>query len=281
MGVTHFAIKRPMVVIMAFLAVILLGVMAYSRLPVGLYPKVNMPYVSIDTSYPGADPDDVETFVTKPVEDAVAGISGLKNITSTSAEGMSNVVLEFQTYTDASTAATDTERALATIKATLPADAKDPVVVKYDVSGPVLYATFSGPVLPAQLYDYANQTIKPALLTVPGVSQVQLVGGQQREVQVQFDPIKLEAYNLSVNQLSAALAAENINVPAGPLDQSGKESSARLMVFTRRRRSCLTWPWRCCRAARSTCETSKGTRLSQGRLYGRVQSGVNLMLRAG
>ncbi len=126
MSITNLAVKRPLVVIMGFLAITLIGILAYTKLPVDLYPKVNLPYVYITTEYPGASPQDVETFVTKPVEDAVAGVSGLKNTTSTSAESISYVVLEFDISTDANTAASDTQRAMATISGTLPDGAKAP-----------------------------------------------------------------------------------------------------------------------------------------------------------
>ena len=229
MWLTRLAVKRPLVAVMAFLAIALVGVLAYTKLPVELYPKVNLPYVSVTTAYPGASPQDVETFVTKPIEDAVAGVSGLKNITSTSAEGMSYVVLEFSISTDADTAASDTQRALASVQASLPSDAKAPNIVKYNFAGPIMYVTLSGSLPEAQLYTLADQTIRPALQTVPGVSQINLVGGQQREVQVRFDPTKLAAYYLAPDEIAAALSAENVDIPGGVIDAAGKEYNARLI----------------------------------------------------
>ncbi|MDE3076860.1 MAG: efflux RND transporter permease subunit, partial [Chloroflexota bacterium] len=158
-----------------------------------------------------------------------AGLSGLQNIMTTSAEGVSYVALEFGISTDANTAASDTERALATIKATLPDEAKAPVIVKYDFSGPIMQATLQGSLPPDQLFNLADQKLAPLLQTVPGVSRIKLVGGREREVQVRFDPEKLRAYRLSVDQLRAALASENVNVPGGALDEAGKEYNARLV----------------------------------------------------
>ncbi|MBI4212939.1 MAG: efflux RND transporter permease subunit [Chloroflexi bacterium] len=229
MWITQLAVRRPLVIVMAFLAVVLLGVLAYTKLGVGLYPKTNFPYVSVVTQYPGASPSDVETFVTKPIEDALAGLTGLKHMGSSSAESVSYVNLEFEVSASADTATTDTERALAAIRATLPEGAKPPVVRKYDFAGPIMFVSLQGDLSPTQLFTLVDQRIKGRLERVPGVSQVTVIGGQEREVQVQFDPAKLRAYGVSVDQLAAAPAVENVTIPSGQLVTGGRAFNTRLV----------------------------------------------------
>jgi len=231
--ITQLAVKRPLVIVMAALAVALMGALAYVNLGVGLYPKTNLPYIFVTTAYPGASPEDVETLVTKPIEDVLAGLHGLKHVNSTSAEGVSYVTLEFEISTNADTAATDTERALATIKGQLPDEAKTPEVRKTDFAGPIMYVSLQGDLPPEQLFALVDQRIKAVLESVPGVSTVTVVGGHDREVQVRFDPRKLQSYGLSVDQLRAALSAENVNLPGGQLNEAGKSYNTRLIGLYR------------------------------------------------
>ena len=229
MSITQIAVRRPLVIIMAFLGVLMLGLLAYSKLGVSLFPKVSMPYVLVVTQYPGASPADVETFVTKPIEDALAGLTALRHISSTSAESVSQVTLEFELSASSDTAATDTERALASIRATLPEGAQPPAVRKYDFAGPVMLVSLQGDLPPAQLFTLADQEVKTRLERVRGVAQVAVVGGQRREVQVQFDPDRLHAYGVSVDQLAAALATENVTLPGGQLVTGTREFNTRLV----------------------------------------------------
>src|SRR5579885_3379524 len=215
MGLTRVAISRPVVILMVFSALIVLGLFAYSRLNAELYPNINTPVVTVLTTYPGAAPEDVERLITRPIEDAVAGIANIDVITSSSSEGRSLITITFTDAANVDIAATDVERRISAIRAQLPADADPPSVLKIDPSQlPVL--------------QLAKDQIKPRLETQYGVASVDLAGGLEREIQVQVNPVRLRAYGLTVDQVAQALARENQGVPGGSIDRGPQQLTLRL-----------------------------------------------------
>jgi HAE1 family hydrophobic/amphiphilic exporter-1 len=229
MGLTRVAISRPVFILMVFSALIVLGLFAYSRLNAELYPNINTPVVTVLTTYPGAAPEDVERLITRPIEDAVAGIANIDVITSSSAEGRSLVTITFTDAANVDIAATDVERRISAIRAQLPADADPPSVLKIDPSQlPVLYIALTGDLPLDRLYQLAKDQIKPRLETQYGVASVDLAGGLEREIQVQVNPVRLRAYGLTVDQVAQALARENQGVPGGSIDRGPQQLTLRL-----------------------------------------------------
>ena len=183
----------------------------------------------MQTGYPGATPDDVEDLITRPIEDAVSGLANVDFITSSSLEGRSQVVITFTDAADVNLAATDVERRISAIRGQLPADASSPTVLKFDLAQiPVLTLAYSGTLGQEELFRIADNTIKPRLETRDGVGSVTITGGLEREIQVRVNPTRLRAYNLTLDQVSAALGRENQAQPVGTLDQGGSQTSLRL-----------------------------------------------------
>ena len=229
MGLTRAAVLRPLFITMIFLAIVVFGLVSYTRLGVNLLPSVNIPVVTVVTAYPGASPDSVESLVTVPLEDALSGLSNLDYISSSSVEGVSTVTLAFTEKANTDASAIDVERKVSSIRSTLPAESKEPTIIKVDLNAaPVLNLALSGPQTPAELSQLADDKIVPRLKTVDGVGSVTVVGGRSREIQVKVNPDRLQAYGLSILQVNAALGAENVNVPGGQISEPDKEYSVRL-----------------------------------------------------
>lgn len=222
MGLTRLSIERPLTVLMGILGVVLMGAVAYTYLKVDRLPPISFPFVSVTVSYPQAAAQDVEELVTKPVENALSGLAGASSISSTSSEGRSVVRVQFDEGVDATLAALDVERRVARIRSRLPSDAGEPSVQKADPNEfPVMNVALTGAPLD-QLFDLAVNQIQPQLQSVLGVASVNISGGLQRELQVKVDYAKLAAYNVSVQQVSSALASANVTAPVGTLQQSGQ-----------------------------------------------------------
>jgi hydrophobic/amphiphilic exporter-1 (mainly G- bacteria), HAE1 family len=216
MKLTKLSIERPLTVLMVILALVIMGVRGYSLLNVDRYPKINIPYVAVITAYPGAAATDIEDQIVKKIEDEVAGVAGLDKISSTAREGLAITQIQFLESVDPDRATSDVERAVSRVKGDLPSGAKEPTVIKADLQAlPIMNVTLSGAQPLDELYRTASDDIKARLLAVEGVAAVQVSGGQQREVQVQADPIKMAAYKMSFTDLANALQAENVSVPVG------------------------------------------------------------------
>ena len=215
MGLTRLAIHRPLTVLMAILALVLMGGVAYTYLHVDRLPPVTIGVVSVSSSLPNASAENVELLVTEPIENAVSGISGVDTITSTSSEGSASVIVQLADGYDPNQADLDIQQAMGPVVRQLPTNATAPVVRKFDPNAsPVLNIAFTGAPLD-QLYDIASNQIQPDLESVPGVGQVGISGGLQREIEVQVDYGKLAAYGVTMAQLSTALTNANVAVPSG------------------------------------------------------------------
>lgn len=219
---TRLAITRYWATAAIFLALAVAGIASYFALPLNEFPKVNIPVVTVTTVYAGANPQDVEIQVTKPIEDAVAGLNDIDNITSVSGQGFSAVTVTFTDAADSTTISSDVQRQVNTVVQNFPSGVTAaPLVVKADLSqAPVMQlALVDDTLAPQDLYDEANNVVLPALEQVNGVSQVSLVGGQQDQVTVSVDPLKLAGYGVSLAQVQSALAAANVSSPGGSISQ--------------------------------------------------------------
>jgi HAE1 family hydrophobic/amphiphilic exporter-1 len=229
MKLTAISIKRPLFMLMVLGAFVVVGLIAYGRLGLDLWPALDFPYVYVTTVYPGAGPQAVDTLVTKPIEDAVASISDIDFIQSTSIEGYSGVLIAF-TDKAAKDSSTEVERKVSAIRGQLPTDAKDPTVSKLDPNAtPILRFSISGQPdaamspadAQARLRRLAEDRLVKPMAASNGVAQVSVIGGIQREIQIQVDQRKLQARGLSILQVNQALAASNLDVPAGTVTQQG------------------------------------------------------------
>ncbi|MCM8789122.1 MAG: efflux RND transporter permease subunit, partial [Candidatus Omnitrophica bacterium] len=228
MNIVKLAIKRPILILVFFLIIILLGLFSFPRLKIDLVPKVDIPIVTVMTVYPGAGPQQVELLVTKPIEDAISTTNNLKNIRSSSIEGVSIVIAQFKMGSSIDIAVTDVREKISSILGTLPDDAKQPEILKVDINAqPVLYLSVSGSDL-KKVYNLVENFIKIKIQTVAGVGKIDLIGGEKREIRVVSQPDKLVYYGLDLTALAQRLKLENINIPSGHYIIADREVSGRL-----------------------------------------------------
>ena len=228
MWISDLSIRRPVFATMVIMSFMVLGVVSLTRLGIDLFPEVNFPFVNISVVYPGASPEEVETLVTRPIEDAVAGINGVKRVMSTSTESRALVGLELRLEVDPQTAAAEVREKVAAIRSRLPEQIEDPTIVRFDVSAlPIM--TFA--VSSAQRSDVTRRQVeddlKPLLEQIDGVAAVDVNGGEVREIQVELDPGRLEALGLPVSIVADALAADNLDLPGGRMQQPGQTIALR------------------------------------------------------
>lgn len=229
MRLTEIAIRRPAFITMVFVTLAVLGIFGYSRMGVDLLPKMDWPYVSVVTVYPGAGPREVESLVSKPLEEAVSGLNNLDNVRSYSYEGVSVVLAQFSFAADVDQVTNETQRAIEQARSKLPDDVKSPRVQKSDMNAfPILRVSVTGDYEPRQLYQFVKDRIKPRLEQVDGVSAVTIVGGQEREIRVEVDNQKLNAYGISILQVSQSLGRENLDFPTGKIDEKLNQYIVRL-----------------------------------------------------
>jgi hydrophobic/amphiphilic exporter-1 (mainly G- bacteria), HAE1 family len=225
MQITRLAITRHWATIAIFLALAVVGAASFAALPINEFPKVNIPVVTVTTTYAGANPQEIETQITRPIEDAVAGLNNIDYITSTSGEGFSSVAITFTDQADSTQIAADVERQVNSVVNNFPTGADRPIVLKIDLSQvPVMeLALVDDSLAPQDLYNAAHDQVLPAIEQLNGVSQVALIGGRQEEVHVAVDPTRLAAYGLTLAQVQSALAAANSSLPGGSISQGPRQ----------------------------------------------------------
>ncbi|MHB8984472.1 MAG: efflux RND transporter permease subunit [Eubacteriales bacterium] len=230
MKITELAIRRPAAMTTVLMFFIVLGLVGYLRLGSDLYPKTNMPFVTVVTTYQGAGAREIESQVVDPIEEAVSSIAGLKRTTSTASEGIAITILEFNMSADTDIAAIDVQKAIDATLQKLPRDADKPVVQKYNMNAqPIMTIVLAGTRPLYSTYKIAKDTVKQQLEAIPGVGKVDVVGGQEREIDIQVDRAKMEGFGLSINQVANRLRLENMNIPAGSLKQPATEFTVRLL----------------------------------------------------
>jgi len=217
-----FAINRPITVLMMVLTLIIFGLMSYKKMPVNLFPNIDFPVVTVQTIYAGADPLTVESKVTDLIEEAVSGIDGIDKITSSSVEGMSVVIIQFDLERDITEATNDVRDKIGAIN--LPDDVETPAVKKIDTGGSVINLFVSSKKGHAHdLMLLADEKLKPQLQRIRGVGDVNIVGFRDREIRIFVNPDNLNKYGISVSQLQGVISSENVRLSAGKLINDKQE----------------------------------------------------------
>ncbi len=228
MGLTRIAVSRPLAILMFILGLVIMGVVSFGLLKVDRMPAISMPFVNVNVSWSGAAPEDVETSIVRPLEQAVSGISGVDTIESTSSEGRGNVSITFVDGWDANQGAVDVERKVASILGRLPSDASTPTVNKADPNSfPIMNVSLTGQLPLDELYNMATDVVQPRLQSIPGVADVSISGGLVREVRVRVDYTRLTAYGISPSTITSAISRENINTPGGAINQGRTQLNLR------------------------------------------------------
>lgn len=216
MKIAEISIKRPTLIIVLFIILTLGGLFSYSNLSYELIPKFEMNVVTISTVYPGASPGEVENTVTKKIEDAVSSLELVKKVESKSYESLSLVMVTLEPEADADYSLNDAQRKINAIEKDLPEDADPPALVKFSLSDlPVITIGATSKMDEVAFYDLLDKKIEPILARVNGVAQVTLVGGQEREIQVNLDQDKLKGYGLSIPDIQAVILGSNLDFPTG------------------------------------------------------------------
>ncbi|WP_413288129.1 efflux RND transporter permease subunit [Bdellovibrio sp. HCB337] len=225
MSLASTSIKRPIFISCVTIAMVVVGWASFKSMSVDLFPDVSVPVVSVQTIYPGAGPSEVETLISRPIEEEVSTISGIKRLTSKSLEGVSQVIVEFKSDIDSKYAEQQVRDKINIVKTKLPDEAKDSIIKKFDPSDtPILMLAISGTgVGDAEMYDIADQFVKPRLEQVSNVGAIDILGGRKREVHVLLDRQKLRGREISVSQVAAQIGASGENVPSGKVTQGESE----------------------------------------------------------
>lgn len=230
MSLPKFAVGRPVLTTMVFVGIMLLGVVSFSRLQVDLLPDIDFPSLSVVTTYDGAGPEEIETLITRPIEEAVGTVEGIDTIESTSMEGRSRVALRFVWGTNLDSAMNDVRSTIERVKGQLPDDAQDPVVYRFDLgSFPIMQLSLSGAMSEPQLRQLSEQQLEPRIERVEGVASVDVRGGLERQFQVVLDTERLRAFDLSPTEVTEALRRENRNVPAGTIERHDESLLVRVL----------------------------------------------------
>ena len=219
MSLYSSAVKRPITTLLVFVTVIILGLFSLTKLPIDLYPDIDTNTIMVITMYPGASAKDIEQNVTKPLENALNSVEHLKHISSTSRENTSVITLEFEYGYDIDALTNDVRDKLDMVESMLPDDSQNPIIFKFstDMIPICLLSVQASESLPG-LYKILDENIANPLARIDGVGTVSISGAPKREIHVYADPNRLEAYNMSVEQLSSVIGAENRNVPGGSFD---------------------------------------------------------------
>jgi HAE1 family hydrophobic/amphiphilic exporter-1 len=220
---TELAIKRPTLVVVLFSVLGVLGIMGYIQLQYDLLPKISPPVVVITTIYPGAGPSEVETNVTKVIEDAVSGMEKVSKIRSTSSEGRSTVVVELSQSANIDFSLQEAQRKVNQTQNFLPKDARTPIVARIALDElPVLRMGVTSTLPSREFYQFVKDRVQPRLSKIAGVGQITLVGGEERQIRINLDAEKLKAYGLSIPMVANMIKAANLDFPTGKV--KGDES---------------------------------------------------------
>ncbi len=229
MSIYASAVKKPVTTILIFVITMVIGLYSLTQLPIDLYPEIELPYLSVYTSYPGASAADIETNITRPLEDALNSVSGLKEISSRSSDNVSVIFMEFEYETNLDEASNDARSSLAFIQSFLPEDAEDPTIFKFNSSQmPIIFYAVTADESYMGLEKILDEKLVNPLNRIDGVGNVGLVGVPGREIYVEVDPRRMEAYNLTIEQIGNILRAENLNMPAGYIEMGKTDYPLRI-----------------------------------------------------
>ena len=219
MKIYETAVRKPISTALIFIAVIVFGLFSVGKLGIDQYPEIEVPYISVITMYPGGNAEDIETNITRILEDQLNSVDNLDKITSQSKDNVSIISLEFEYGCDLTEAANDVRDIVSRAQSILPDEVEYPTVMKLSASmAPIMMLSVTADESYAGLAKLLDDKMVNELNRIDGIGSVAVIGAQQREVQVNVDPNKLEAYGLTIESLGQLIAAENINIPAGTLD---------------------------------------------------------------
>ena len=229
MKISEISVKRPVFATMMIGALLVVGLFSYYALSVDMYPDVDFPIVVVQTIYPGASAESVETEISKNIEEVSNEISGVKSIMSRSLEGYSLIVIEFNLDVDGAVAAQDVREKIATIYSNLPDDIEDPIVTQFDFNAmPIMSIVLTGKRPLQDITEIAKDKVKARLETISGVGNVQLVGGYEREILVGLIPEKMESYQITILDVQNSISAANMEIPGGRVDEADREYLLRI-----------------------------------------------------
>ena len=229
MNLSRICIEHPVLAVMLNLVFIFLGIVSFSMLTMDLLPRVDIPAVTVRTIWTGANPEEIESQVTKEIEDAVATINGIESIESRSLDSASIVTIRFEFGIDINFAHIDVKDKVDAILARLPDDANPPIVVKHDIGAtPIMELMVTGDNPLRELYELVDREIKEPLSRIQGVASVDILGGEKREIQVNLSKERLKGYGLSITDVVQAIRSGNMSIPAGRITQSKQEFTVRM-----------------------------------------------------
>lgn len=213
MKIYESAVKKPIMTILVFIGVIILGLFSLRNLSVDLLPKIDMNMLMVITTYQGASAADVETNVTRPLENVLNTVPSLKELTSSSRENRSVVTMQFEFGKDLDELTNDVRDKLSLVKAMLPENAEEPIIMKFstDMIPVIMLSATAEKSIPA-LYRILDDNVANRLARIDGVGSVSIAGAPQRQIQVYVDPVKMEAHKLTVEGIAQKIGAENINI---------------------------------------------------------------------
>ncbi len=222
MNLSDVSIRRPVFTAMMSFAILVMGILSFGRLATDLYPPVDFPFLSVRVIYPGASPRDIERDVTRPLEDAVAGIAGIDQLRSWSRDSFSLVLIKFEIGTDLAEVTNAVRDRIGSVAGDLPSGAETPIIQQIDIGAlPVVVLTLSHPEGVNAARRMADDRLRPMLEQVSGVGAVEIDGGQDREIQVDLDLDKMRAYGVTLTGVQQRLGIENLSVPVGQYDAHG------------------------------------------------------------
>ncbi|MGE0680445.1 MAG: efflux RND transporter permease subunit [Candidatus Binatia bacterium] len=223
-------VRRPVFATMLVGSLVVAGWFSYKSLTLDLFPKVDMPVVTVTTTLPGAGPEEMEAQVTKPIEEVINTVSGIDELRSVTREGLSQIIVQFKLEKNLGIASQEVRDKVGSVLAKLPDETDPPVVEKFDVDAtPILTLTVSGFQGLKELTEIAEKRVKEPLESISGVGAVVIIGGQKREIQVLIDPERLKAYNLPMKTVATALAKQNVEFPGGRMTQDTGETVIRTL----------------------------------------------------
>ena len=231
MNFSAWSIRNPVAPILAFFILMIIGWQAFNALPITRFPNIDAPVVLVSLTEPGASPAEMETQVTKEVEDAVAGITGVKNVTSNVVEGNSTTMVDFVTGSNTDKAVQDVKDAIDKIKGDLPADVDTPNVVRLDVEGQAImtFAVNAPSMTFEEMSWFVNDTVKRGLQGRPGIGRVEVYGGADREIRVELDPVKMASFGITAQSVSQQLKVTNTDASSGRSDLGSGEQAIRTL----------------------------------------------------
>lgn len=224
MSIASVSIKRPIFMTSVIIAILVAGWASFRSMSIDLFPDVSIPVITVQTVYPGAGPAEIESLVSRPIEEEVSTIAGIKRLTSRNFEGLSLVIVEFESSVDAKYAEQQVRDKINIAEGELPDDSEDSIITKFDPSdAPILFVTLTADLPEAQLYDVADEVIKPRFEQVKNVGAIDIFGGREREIHVVLDRQKLKEREISVSQVASQVSVSGENIPSGKVNRGLNE----------------------------------------------------------